>query len=72
MCLGGKTIKKIKDVMTIKVRLLLGKVKINDLKQSRVAFHNIDSVLFLELGDVYLRVLFMINHRIVSFFHTVL
>lgn len=72
MCLGGKIINKIKDVMALEVRLLLGRVWVNDLKQSWVAFQDLDNVLFLDLGEVYLTVLFMINHGIVYFFHTVL
>lgn len=59
--------------MAIEVRLLLGRVRVNDLKQSQVAFQDVGNVLFLDLGDVYLRVLFMVNHGIVYIFlHTVL
>lgn len=52
VCLGGKVMNKMKNVMITELRLLLGRVQVSNLKLSRVSLPGADNVLFLDMVDV--------------------
>lgn len=52
VCLGGKVMNKMKNVMITELRLLLGRVRVSNLKPSRVGLPGADNILFLDWVDV--------------------
>lgn len=52
VCLGGKVMNKMKNVTITELRLLLKRVRVSNLKPSRVGLPGAGKVSFLDLVDV--------------------